>query len=102
MQRIRADEEEPTPERHSFIDTLAMVRDKKSFEREYGTWVGLIVAEDEVLRGLRERRGPPSVSLSNVRMGNMVDRRPSDVEQRVGHCTREGCRAWYQPAGSRS
>jgi hypothetical protein len=59
MQRIRADEDEPTPERHSFIDTLARVRDKESFERDYGNWVGLIVAEDEVLRGLRERRGPP-------------------------------------------
>jgi hypothetical protein len=59
MQRMRADEDEPTPERHPFMDMLARVRDKESFEREYGNWVGLIVAEDEVLRGLRERRGPP-------------------------------------------
>ena len=58
--RRHSDGEDPGPA-HPVIEALRKAEDGElaRLMDEYGTMVGILVAEDEIIRGERERSGPP-------------------------------------------
>jgi len=58
--RRHFDGEDPGPP-HPIIDALRKAEDGElaRLMDEHGTMVGILVAEDEIIRGERERSGPP-------------------------------------------
>ncbi len=50
--------EEPGPA-HPFIAALRTATNLEALMLEQGTFIGTLLGEDEVIRGVRERKGPP-------------------------------------------
>jgi hypothetical protein len=50
--------EDPGPA-HPMVEALRQAKDLKAIVAEHGTLLGALVGEDEVMRGVAERLGPP-------------------------------------------
>ncbi len=50
---------EEVPPAHPMTVALREAKDLEAVVKEYGTMMGIFVGEDEIMRGVRERPGPP-------------------------------------------
>jgi hypothetical protein len=57
------DGEDPGPA-HPMVEALRKAKNLEALTREHGTLIGEFVGEDEIMRGERERPGPPVQEIS--------------------------------------